>query len=289
LQALSSSPPARWSSCPVCAAGEHDSYVRFPELEFVRCRACGVVYKGFEVPTIRPADFYEAAYFHGRKSARDKRFEHRVGKARRQILAALEYVPARSLLDVGCSFGYVIEAGKRLGLDSAGMDISEYAVRVCRERGYRAEVGALESMPWQDGEFDVVLLKHVIEHTPEPKRALAELRRITSPRGVLVVAVPNLDYWKGRWQRRRYRYFRPDDLGSQHYVYYTTETLSRLLEDAGFQVRCASKAQLRRRVASAAPLRWPLELGRYAALAAWQGVAALSMMRRELFVVAQKA
>jgi SAM-dependent methyltransferase len=268
-----------WPECPVCGGRDSESWVEFEALAFVRCRECGSVWKRFERTALRPPDFYEQDYFHGRRSGRDKRFEHRVKKAMGQLRSAMELCEARSVLDVGCSLGYVIEAGKRLGLEAAGTDLSEYAVRVCRERGHRAEVGELVRLPFRDAEFDIVFMKHVLEHTPEPMRALAEVRRVMRPGGVVVILVPDLAYWKGEHRRRSYRYFRPDDLGQQHYVYYTEESLPRLLGRAGFEVAATSKAVRRRRRPGA------LEPVRHAALAAGNAIARAARLRHELFVI----
>lgn len=278
----------RWTSCPVCGTTDTHPYVAFPQVAFVRCPGCTAVYKQFEVPDIRPATFYERDYFHGRKSGRDKRFDHRVRKAARWLRSAMELGPTRSVLDVGCSLGYVVAAGKQLGLDAAGSDISAYAVDVCRERGLRAEVGTLDHQPFPDGSFDLVVMKHVLEHTPEPKVALTELRRILSPGGRVLIAVPDLRYWKGLFQRRTYRYFRPDDLGQQHYVYYTTAALQRLLESNGFEVLVTSKAFFRAHLAKRSPVSAIAEAFRYASLWIGFGLAAALLMRREIFVIAQK-
>lgn len=41
-----------------------------------------------------------------------------------------------------------------------------------------------------DAAFDAVLCSHVLEHVPDDARAMAELRRITAPRGFCLVMVP---------------------------------------------------------------------------------------------------
>lgn len=283
---------SRRERCPVCDADARDTYVAFTELEFVRCRRCSAIYKAWELPDLRPADLYEAAYYSPTKrSRRDRRFEHRVQKARGQITTALELAgdaQVASILDVGCSTGFVMEAGQRLGLAAAGMDVSRYAVEQCAARGYRARVGTLERMPWSDGEFDLVLMKHVLEHTVTPRQALAEVRRVTRPGALLVVAVPDVRYWKGLYLRRAYRYFRPDDLGRQHEVYYNDATLPRLLEDCGFRVVARSKAVFRRSFARRSPVHAVAEVIRYAAVWAGARAAAAALMRRELFFVARR-
>jgi 2-polyprenyl-3-methyl-5-hydroxy-6-metoxy-1,4-benzoquinol methylase len=288
--AIATTEPTRsdWTSCPVCGGTASTTYVAFRQVAFVRCAQCTTVYKQFETSDIRPATFYEKDYFHGRKSGRDKRFEHRVNKAARWIRSVMEFGPTRSLLDVGCSLGYVVAAGDRLGLASAGSDISQYAVEVCRERGLRAEVGTLDHQPFRDGEFDLITMKHVIEHTPTPAVALTEVRRLLSPGGRVLIAVPNLTYWKGLFRRHAYRYFRPDDLGQQHYVYYTAATMRRLLESNGFEVLVTSKAFYRPKIAAQSPWSWVREACRFVGMKLGYGLVGALLQKREVFVVARK-
>ncbi|MBX7113893.1 MAG: class I SAM-dependent methyltransferase [Myxococcaceae bacterium] len=195
---------------------------------------------------------------------------------------------ARSVLDVGCSLGYVLEAGRRLGLQSAGVDISEHAVKVCRERGFTAHVGTLDALPFADGCFDLVVMKHVLEHTPQPQVALSEVRRVLGPGGAVVIAVPNVDYWKGDKRRSDYRYYRPDDLGAQHYVYYSEDTLRTRLLRSGFEVVVFGKTRLRQALArrsvwwaAVEPMRaWAWRLGR--------AVGQNFKLQREVYVVARR-
>ncbi|MGQ0505538.1 MAG: methyltransferase domain-containing protein [Myxococcaceae bacterium] len=269
-----------WDVCPVCVSNSHSHYVSFDALAFVQCDVCATVFKQFERVELRPADFYEASYFHGRKSGRDKRFEHRVSKAKRWINAARVFAPqAKSLLDVGCSFGYVVEAGNRLGLASAGVDVSAYAVKHCTGLNLTARQGDLESIPFETGRFDLCVMKHVLEHTPSPGRALAETRRVLSPNGVVLIAVPDVSYWKGDKRRETYRYYRPDDLGQQHYVYYGARSLRRLLESNGFEV-LADRKDFRR----------PGLLGAlaFSGKCLGFGVARALHLQRELFFIARK-
>jgi 2-polyprenyl-3-methyl-5-hydroxy-6-metoxy-1,4-benzoquinol methylase len=282
--------------CPVCGSAPRSTYVSFPQLEFVQCSTCLVVYKSREQVGVLAADFYEQSYFHGRKSGREKRFGHRARKAASWVADAVEcldpkVVPSQRgarLLDVGCSLGYVLEGAQRLGLSSAGVDVSAYAVGVCNERGYEARVGTADALPYEAGRFDIVVLKHVLEHTATPRQALCELRRVLTSHGVVLIAVPDVRYWKGRRQRATYRYYRPDDLGAQHFVYYSAATLSRLLSENGFQVRHVSKAVYRARRAAKSVFHWAWERARHAALSAWVGVARALCLQREVYLLASK-
>lgn len=70
----------------------------------------------------------------------------------------------------------------------------------------RAELrGPVEDLPIEDAAFDVVLCNQVLEHCDDPVKAVAELHRVTAPRGRVLVTTHGVmpyhpsptDYW--RW------------------------------------------------------------------------------------------
>jgi SAM-dependent methyltransferase len=100
-----------------------------------------------------------------------------------------EEVLGGSVCDVGCGSGYLIRyirdhsptRPKRL----AGVDI---VVPQARENaGIEFFEGKAEKLPFADSEFDTVICTHVIEHILDYRAALAELRRITAKRLIIVV------------------------------------------------------------------------------------------------------
>jgi demethylmenaquinone methyltransferase/2-methoxy-6-polyprenyl-1,4-benzoquinol methylase len=45
------------------------------------------------------------------------------------------------------------------------------------------------SLPYEDQSFDVVMAAHVLEHLPDPQRALAEMVRVLKPGGMVFLCV----------------------------------------------------------------------------------------------------
>jgi len=230
--------------CPLC---EGSSPVTIADegpggSEWVRC-GCGLVYKRAEPSDAAPAEalgdadvggaagHYDPAYF--KRYARRRR--RRIAKSRRQILDALEVAAPGAFLDVGCSLGYALEAADALGLDAAGVDLSPHAVAHCRGLGFEARVGTLERLPFDNAAFTVVTMKHVFEHTPRPREALAELKRVLRPGGAVFFAVPNAEYFKPAMFPRSSRFFRGES-GRAHFVCWSPSTLSRILREEGFEV-----------------------------------------------------
>ncbi|WP_342074913.1 class I SAM-dependent methyltransferase [Yoonia sp. SS1-5] len=65
----------------------------------------------------------------------------------------------------------------------------------------------VNSLPFEDNSFDVVLVAHVLEHMADPKRALAELHRVLKPGGILVACVTQRSsagvYIQLKWRTHR--------------------------------------------------------------------------------------
>lgn len=94
-----------------------------------------------------------------------------------------------TVVDIGCGDGWLrhcLAPGSRyIGLD--------YPPAVAAGYRGRVEIYAdAEALPFADASVDAVALLEVMEHLPEPERALAEVARVLRPGGVLLLSVPFL-------------------------------------------------------------------------------------------------
>lgn len=114
-------------------------------------------------------------------------------KFRRILELVREQLPCEAFLDAGCGDGrYLAALADELPARRAGCDLSERILETARARveaDYRQ--ASLESLPWADGAFDLVLCTQVIEHVPDAARAARELHRVLRPGGTLVISTDN--------------------------------------------------------------------------------------------------
>jgi SAM-dependent methyltransferase len=135
-------------------------------------------------------------------------------RGRRRVLRAeldrLPLEPDARLLDAGCGSGRTLDDLARYGRVS-GIDLSSEAVACAHRRGHEdVRVAPVEDLPFADATFDVVTCLDVIEHTPDDRATLAELRRVTRPGGLLVITVPAYQaLWS--WHDEVNRHFRRYD------------------------------------------------------------------------------
>lgn len=105
-------------------------------------------------------------------------------------------------LDIGCSNGNVLEWLKDVyGFSGVGLDLSERAVNLCRQRGFQAYVSRFEEWQLPKGEekFDVVISSHVIEHVASPRDYMEKAFELLKPGGLCVFITPNIDTWEARF------------------------------------------------------------------------------------------
>jgi len=79
----------------------------------------------------------------------------------------------------------------QLATRALGLDVSEKAVTEAASRGLPARLGSYEDLQLGEEQFTLIRMWHVLEHVPDPVRALSALRAHLDEKGRLVVAVPN--------------------------------------------------------------------------------------------------
>ncbi len=96
------------------------------------------------------------------------------------LLAGVE--PGTRLLDAGAGLGDLCAAATARGAVTTGIDLAPNMVLTARQRhpGLTFLEGDAEQLPFEDGAFDVATGAFVINHLPDPERAVAELRRVAS-------------------------------------------------------------------------------------------------------------
>jgi 2-polyprenyl-3-methyl-5-hydroxy-6-metoxy-1,4-benzoquinol methylase len=107
------------------------------------------------------------------------------------LLGAME-LRGKEFLDGGSGGGHFSAAACRRGANVTSLDVGPNLLEQVKKRCDSTRViGSILDLPFKDRTFDVVMSTEVIEHTPDPERAVRELSRVVRPGGVLVLTSPN--------------------------------------------------------------------------------------------------
>jgi 2-polyprenyl-3-methyl-5-hydroxy-6-metoxy-1,4-benzoquinol methylase len=113
----------------------------------------------------------------------------------RQFTAAVK--PGGSVLDVGCNSGRDTRQLLDLGYQVTGIDVSEQALRLCREKCPEARTinMSLLDLPSLKQQFDGIWFTYVIVHIPFRRvpDALAALDSVLHPEGAMMMIVSTVE------------------------------------------------------------------------------------------------
>ena len=136
----------------------------------------------------RGASMYDTQYQHGILSQRET-------DAWLSLLAELIPEPEQSILDVGTGTGFLSLLLARQGHRVKAVDLSEEMLKKASEKAQAASLSDrivfeqedAENLDEPDGQYDVVVNRHLLWTMPDPDRAISEWRRVLKPGEMLVI------------------------------------------------------------------------------------------------------
>jgi SAM-dependent methyltransferase len=137
---------------------------------------------------------------------------------------------ARSLLDVGCGTGYLLQALSKLpDLYSAGIELNAQAAQFAR----RVSGRPIYEVPFEefhsDRKYDVITLINVLSHVPSFDRMFQSMRAVLRPGGKVILRTSEMSRSVSRWNQVHWGI--PDDI-----QFLGLETLDFLCAKYGFTV-----------------------------------------------------
>ena len=246
------------SACILCGAADFDETPYFYQFKgsritIVRCRSCGLgtldpMLPEEDIPFLYSSEYFEGDYHCG---VACRPYREEVEKLKREVKPLLSMIrnfqPRGKYLEIGCAGGAMLAEARNGGFDTVGVELSSQMAEWGRKHLHLdIREGKVETQNFPDNSFNVVFLGDVIEHLPNPRAVLEEIRRILPPEGIVALAYPmELNSLVPR-MRRAFHLRRQSPHKPYHLFYYTTRTMRLLLERCGFQVVLEKEEKLMR-------------------------------------------
>jgi len=164
-----------------------------------------------------------------RRKLKDK---YRGTHQERLMRSCLKAKSSGRFLDVGCGMGVLLELASQHFEECVGIEVSERAAEVVRQKGFRVHQGLFEDVPLEPDYYDMVVLDSVIEHVFDPVQALKICYRTLKPGGVVCLMTPKLGGWASTLYGRGWNGFRH----GWHTFLFSGKTLGACMKAAGFTV-----------------------------------------------------
>src|SRR5258706_91368 len=222
--------------CPVCFSNEVWNFDQIPGNVVRACNRCKCRYLGrFEVdddtrPVRRvlraqpaPVEIGEETLHRG--VAREKTSQRRLTALRRHLTSRAR------VLEIGVRDGSFGDAAAR-EFEYVGIDRAAAAARAARARGLDVYCSTVPNFVNTGPAFDAIVLFHVFENMADPHDALARMKDLLKPGGVLLLSTFDTEglvylVTERRWMTQNFR---------THLILYSRSALIELLEHSGFEI-----------------------------------------------------
>ncbi len=244
------------TACPICKSEQIGPYAMkfqkgFPHNSRTICKSCGIVFANPVADEQELNAFYKNYYDKGNfgnlqyKQKTISQFEN-IKKATIQELFKLDrnvkyYTGEGNYLDVGFGLGFHLYIAQKLGYQVYGTELDKDCIDFVQPYILAAQLynGDLLSAKYENNQFDIINICHVIEHLIDPNSYLAELNRIVKTEGLIIVSTPNI----GAIAYKLYRAFNFINFrvplivdGLEHTVIFNDANLKKAIQAHGFEI-----------------------------------------------------
>jgi 2-polyprenyl-3-methyl-5-hydroxy-6-metoxy-1,4-benzoquinol methylase len=222
--------------CPVCFSHEVWNFDQIPGNVVRSCSRCKCRYLGrIEAddenrPVRRVLRGQHAQVEIGEETlhrgvAREKTSQRRLAALRRHLTSRAR------VLEVGVRDGSFGDAAAR-EFEYVGIDRAAPAARAARSRGLEVYCSTVPNFVNTGPAFDAIVLFHVFENMADPHDALARMKDLLKPGGVLLLSTFDTEglvylVTERRWMTQNFR---------THLILYSRSALIELLEHSGFEI-----------------------------------------------------
>ncbi|MBF0497327.1 MAG: glycosyltransferase [Deltaproteobacteria bacterium] len=230
--------------CPICGRPSDSLWLVVKGFSIMRCRDCRLAFVSPRPSEAVLAKFYSGGYFTSDSEINvgyqnyGSMEPELVKTFQRRLKEIQGFIRGGRLLDVGCGYGYFLQAAQTLFSECWGLDVAPEACEQVRRRGFPVFWGRLDEASFENEQFDLVAMSDLFEHIYRPQDFLDQVKRVLKPDGLLYLTTPNMASVLAKISGRRWVSFKLPE----HIVYYTPSSISKILSLAGFEVLSITRA-----------------------------------------------
>ena len=229
--------------CPVChgsgstlVTGGKDYFVLGGASDDFEVRYCPHCEIGYSLPTLTAEELthYYPQHYEAYHPKRSLAGYFQLLKYRDDLRTIRRSVgpTARMLFEIGAGRGEFLHTAKEQGCSVSGLEPSSVGVESAfKHYGIVLRQGAVEQSSALAEAYEVVVVRHVLEHVQDPVLCLRKIRETALKEGgLLFIKLPRLDSWEARSAGK---YWIGYDL-PRHRTHFTKEGIRKMLETCGF-------------------------------------------------------
>ncbi len=218
--------------CTVCGNKDHNKFhVKYQKEKFavVTCDVCNLHF----IPPYYRKQIQYTQYKNADVTAAVRAGNNWIKVQRHKLRFKFiqKFIKSGKLFDLGAGWGHFMLAGKELGYDVYGVEISEQPYLYC-VNDLKLPVDHIDFFEMDESkQFDIITMWDVLEHIDKADEFLAKCNKLTKPGGYLVLQVPQIDSYFAKRHKDNWKM-----MGLDHVNYFGKDTIARILASNGYEV-----------------------------------------------------
>ena len=239
-------------ACRLCGADASRQSVRAPHVfggsethKFWECAACGGIYLFPFLTQEEEQRFYAKEFekFMATRSGAERDWsdaERHIATNQDQLkrrwrFLAPHFAAGKSVLEIGCSSGFMLDAFRAAGMTCVGVEPSNVFIDYLRNKDVAVFTSLDELEAGAPRQFDLITHFFVLEHIADPYAFFRRQMALLKPGGVIVAEVPSAtDPLTSLYSIPAFERFY---WSIAHHYYYTPRSLSAVLDKLGLRYR----------------------------------------------------
>jgi 2-polyprenyl-3-methyl-5-hydroxy-6-metoxy-1,4-benzoquinol methylase len=227
-------------NCPVCDSTRSDLYFEKDWFQYVQCQDCSMVFMN---PRLNQEATY--AFYNSEANAiyNETKFDQvsispclddQINYANLNLIDHYRTKSGGDLLEIGSAKGFFLSKAKERGYNVYGIELNKKNAEFSRQLVGNTvfEVDLFDAC-FDSGKFDVIYMRDVIEHIPNPQPFFRELNRIAKPGAIIFIETHNIDGLINQIVREKHTVI----FGFEHPNHWSPKTLGKALLNNGYEVQ----------------------------------------------------
>jgi 2-polyprenyl-3-methyl-5-hydroxy-6-metoxy-1,4-benzoquinol methylase len=232
-------------NCPVCDSNSfsaflevEDFFLTHENFSLVKCNSCNFVFTNPRPSENDLGKYYQSVEYISHSSStisfKDKvYYSVRNYTIKKKFKLIWKYFKNGNILDIGCGTGEFLNFFKLKGWNTTGIEPNNSARKTAIEK-YGLNIHDEKQLDkFKDSSFDVITMWHVLEHVPDLRMRIQQIKSLIKENGVLIIAVPNID---SKDAKTYGKFWAALDV-PRHLYHFNQSSIRKLFENSGFELK----------------------------------------------------
>lgn len=229
-------------SCSFCQQDNYNIKYIKNGFNIVQCKNCKLVYVNPRLTNFEIENLYNGDYFTGKGFDKSVFYKDEF-ESKKDIIDLQDWdistlksllnstANNQKLFDIGAGMGLFLWKAKKAGFDVNGLELSPFAAGFVNSLGIKTFNTSIDEIKLEKNYYDVITMKEVIEHLPNPFTSLQKIFQSLKDNGILFLATGNYNCPERKLKGSDWFYFMPEG----HLTYFSNRTIKMMLKKVGFR------------------------------------------------------